>query len=239
MKDKINYDLHIHTCLSPCGDMDMTPNNIINMSVINNMDVIAITDHNTCKNCEAVMRLGKAVGVKVIPGMELCTAEEIHVICLFPDIDNAMQFSLYVNSRLPNIKNDDKVFGEQIIMDENDNVVSKESKLLLNATDIGIYDVYNMISRYSGLVFPSHIDRSSYSILSCLGALPQDLDIALAELTYKADVKEILRNIPRLNNIGLFFNSDAHRLEQLRECGKPLNVQDNKMKPLIDLINKI
>ena len=133
---RIVYDFHIHSCLSPCGDKDMTPQNIVNMAKIMGYDAIALTDHNTCGNCEAVVRIGKEVGITVIPGMELCTSEEVHVVCLFPDCQKANEFSDYVYSTLPHVKNKPNIFGEQIKMDEKDETVGYEEKLLITASGI-------------------------------------------------------------------------------------------------------
>ena len=123
---RIAYDFHIHSCLSPCGDKDMTPQNIVNMSKIMGYDAIALTDHNTTGNCEAVIKVGKEIGLTVIPGMELCTSEEVHIVCLFPDIEKANKFSEYVYSTLPPVKNKPSVFGEQTKMNENDDQIDDE-----------------------------------------------------------------------------------------------------------------
>ena len=123
---KINYDFHIHSCLSPCGDNDMTPQNIVNMAKIMGYDAIALTDHNTSRNCPAVMKVGEEVGITVIPGMDLCTAEEVHIVCLFPELQNALDFSDYVYSTLPPVKNRPSVFGDQLICNEQDEVIGTE-----------------------------------------------------------------------------------------------------------------
>ena len=98
---KVRYDLHIHSCLSPCGDRDMTPNNIVNMALLAGLDMIALTDHNSCKNCPAFLRVAEQAGLVALPGMELCTAEECHVVCLFPTLDAAMAFDAMVETTLP------------------------------------------------------------------------------------------------------------------------------------------
>lgn len=102
---QLTYDFHIHTCLSPCADDDMTPTNIVMMAALKGLDVIAITDHNTCKNCKASIEIGKKNDILVLPGMELTTSEEVHVICLFADLEDAMRFDTYVYERLIKVKN--------------------------------------------------------------------------------------------------------------------------------------
>ena len=112
------YDLHIHSCLSPCGDDDMTPANLVGMAAVKGLDVIALTDHNSCWNCPAALYHGKNYGVTVIPGMELTTAEEVHVICLFPTLEDALAFDAYVYERLLPVPNREDIFGKQQIMDK-------------------------------------------------------------------------------------------------------------------------
>ena len=116
----LSYDLHIHSCLSPCGDDDMTPGNIVGMAAIKGLDVIAVTDHNSCKNCPAVLKLAQEYGVMAIPGMEINTSEEVHAVCLFPELSQAMDFDAYVYERLMRFPNNEAIFGKQQICDEND-----------------------------------------------------------------------------------------------------------------------
>ena len=116
------YDLHIHSCLSPCGDKDMTPANIAGMAAVKGLDVIALTDHNSCRNCPAAMRHAEDLGITLIPGMELTTSEEVHVVCLFPTLEAAMDFDQYVYLHLLPVKNRPDIFGEQLILDEKDQI---------------------------------------------------------------------------------------------------------------------
>ena len=144
------YDLHIHSCLSPCGDMDMTPNNILNMALLKELDLIALTDHNSSKNCPALLRAAEGSGLTVLPGMELTTAEEVHVVCLFPALENAMDFDGYVHERLPDIDNVPEIFGPQQILDWRDEPAGLEQKLLINATTIEISDLPALVRGYGG-----------------------------------------------------------------------------------------
>ena len=158
---KLYYDFHIHSCLSPCGDKDMTPNNIVNFAKIMGYDVIALTDHNTALNCPAVAFLAEENGITFIPGMELCTSEEVHIVCLFYTLEDALKFSEYVKSTMPPIKNKPSVFGEQLICDENDNVIGQENILLVTASGISTEKVVKKVAEYNGICYPAHIDRSS------------------------------------------------------------------------------
>ncbi|MBR5506810.1 MAG: PHP domain-containing protein, partial [Clostridia bacterium] len=158
---KLFYDLHIHSALSPCGDEDMTPNNIVNMAYIKGLDIIAITDHNSAGNARAVMEAGKGV-IKVVPGMEVTTSEEVHTLCLFPDIDSAEDMSKYVRSKMTGIKNQPEIFGRQLIMNSMDEIVGEEENLLVNAVDMDIYEVSAETKKRGGLFIPAHIDKTSY-----------------------------------------------------------------------------
>ena len=120
---ELYYDFHLHSCLSPCGDKDMTPYNLVNMAKILGMDAIALTDHNTAQNCRAALEVGEKIGLTVIPGMELCTSEEVHVVCLFDEVNNAEAFSEHVLSTVPPVKNRPDIFGDQLIMDSGDGII--------------------------------------------------------------------------------------------------------------------
>lgn len=213
---KLYYDFHIHSCLSPCGDADMTPNNIVNMAKLMGYDVIALTDHNTAGNCRAVTEAGKKAGLTVIPGMELCTSEEVHIVCLFKDIDNAESFSDYIKTTVPPIKNKPAIFGEQVFMNENDEVTGTEDILLVTASSVSTSEIVKKVSEYGGICFPAHIDRSSYSIISNLGTIDESFGFNCAEIADMRKYDELKKSFPFLNTIRIFSDSDAHYLENMR-----------------------
>lgn len=216
---KIYYDLHIHSALSPCGDNDMTPNNIVNMSLLKGLEAIAITDHNSCGNVEAVSKVAQD-RILVIPGMEVTTSEEIHTLCYFPDIESAKDMEAFIKKHLPVIENRPDIFGFQYYMDENDEVLEEEKTLLVTATDLSIYDIQkNTLSR-GGIMVPAHIDRSSYSIISNLGAIPPDIDFSTVEITEKN--RDVLYETYEYYNI--ITSSDAHYLENISEAKYYLEV---------------
>lgn len=212
---KLFYDLHLHSCLSPCGDADMTPNNLVNMALLNGMQLIALTDHNSCKNCRAAVEVGERAGLCVVPGMELCTSEEAHVVCLFPTVEAAEAFGGYVAAHSPRIKNKPRIFGEQLILDQEDQELGREEFLLLTAANISVNQVCALTARYGGAAFPAHIDRDSYSVLSSLGELPKEAGFRAAEITAKGDVEALKRLHPELEEMILFLDSDAHYLENM------------------------
>lgn len=209
---RMYYDLHIHSALSPCGDNDMTPNNIVNMSLIKGLDIIAVTDHNSCGNVRAVIEAA-AGRLLVIPGIEIETSEEIHVVCYFPTIECAEEMWKYVKEHMQNIKNREEIYGEQLYMDSEDNIIGKEEILLVTATTLNIYEVFSAAKRFGGIAIPAHIDRSSYSILSNLGFIPPDLEVSALEITPKN--RTALED--KYKNIKIISNSDAHYLENISE----------------------
>lgn len=209
------YDLHIHSCLSPCADEDMTPNNIVNMAVVAGLELIALTDHNSCLNCPAFMELAERAGILAFPGMELTTSEEIHVVCLFPKLDNAMRFGEYVRGRLPYIKNDAGIFGSQTIMNANDVITGREDALLITASEIGIDETPALVRKFGGICFPAHIDRESFSILSVLGAIPDEYGFRALEVSDPARFFSGGANAGLGGRYTIVTSSDAHTLPQI------------------------
>lgn len=233
---KLYYDLHIHSCLSPCGDNDMTPYNLVNLAKLFGYDIIALTDHNSCRNCESAIEIGKSIGITVVPGMELCTSEEIHCICLFEDVESALKFSDFVKTKMPPVKNKEHIFGEQLVMDTKDTVLCKEDILLTLAANISIDELPNIIKDYGGVCYPAHIDRSSYSVISSLGDFPETLDVACFELTPNASEQEYREKYKALENKLLIRSSDAHYLQNMREPEFFVDLYENSAKALIEYL---
>lgn len=233
---KLYYDFHIHSALSPCGDNEMTPKNIVNLAKLYDLDVIAITDHNSSLNCKAIMEAAKEIDLIVIPGMELCTSEEVHIVCLFPTLEKAMEFSNFIKSTLPPIKNKPTVFGEQLVCDENDNVLGFEHTLLITASSISANDVVNVVSKYDGVCFPAHLDRSSYSLISNLGTIDNSFNFKCAEIFDLDSLGELKKNHPYLNNLKILSSSDAHYLENMRLKSEYIEVEEKSINAVIDFL---
>lgn len=214
---KYYYDLHLHSCLSPCGDMDMTPNNIVGMAKLLGLDIIALTDHNSTLNCQAVIKVGKENGLCVIPGMELTTAEEIHVVCLFPTLEKANAFNDYVKAHQMQFENRTDIYGRQVIMNENDEEIEEVKNLLILATDISVMNVKELVSDFDGVCYPAHINRDSMSILSVLGEIPPECDFTTAEISSSGDVEQLKAMHPILNDMLIVKNSDAHYLQNMKD----------------------
>ena len=234
---KLHYDFHIHSCLSPCGDADMTPNNIVNFAKIMGYDAIALTDHNTALNCPAVSKLAEKNGITFIPGMELCTSEEVHIVCLFYSLEDSLNFSEYVKSTMPPIKNKPSVFGEQLICDENDNVIGQEEILLVTASGISTERVVKKVAEYNGICYPAHIDRSSFSILSNLGIINEYFGFKCAEVYDITKEDELKQKHPYLNKLKILSDSDAHYLDNMRIPEQFIDVPDNNIKAILDYLN--
>lgn len=212
---EFSYDLHIHSCLSPCGDDESTPANIAALADLLGLDIVALTDHNSCKNCPAFFKAAKQYSFLPIAGMELTTEEEIHVVCLFESLEKAMKFDGYVSEKILPIPNKPEIFGNQFIMDSEDNVCGTEEICLLNATSIDLYSLVNVIGDFGGICFPAHIDRSSFSLLSSLGFMPEDLGFRTVEVRYKEAVDNLKKQHPYLHGCKIVHNSDAHTLENI------------------------
>jgi 3',5'-nucleoside bisphosphate phosphatase len=222
---EIYVDLHIHTSLSPCADNDMTPNNIVNMAKIKGLDAIAITDHNSCENVCACMKVGKTADIIVIPGMELQTKEEIHLLCLFKDLNSALEFQEYVYNHFPYIENVVDIFGQQLIIDSSDNIIGHKRSLLLSSADISLDDAITNVQRLGGICIPAHVDREAYSIINNLGFIPDYLNIRTIEVS-----KKYSGEYGRFKTIR---DSDAHYLFDILERETCLNVPSKSIQEIL------
>lgn len=211
------YDLHLHSCLSPCGDDDMTPANLVGMAVVKGLDVIALTDHNSCLNCPAALYHGEQYGITVIPGMELTTREEVHVICLFAQLDDALSFDAYIAKRLIPFPNREDIFGKQQVMNEKDEVVGTREHLLINATSVSFDEVFSLAESFHGIAYPAHVDKNTTSLISNLGFVPPESTFTCAEFHDFKNLHRLRREHPYLGHCSVICCSDAHYLEDIHE----------------------
>lgn len=196
----------------------MTPANIAGMARVLGLDIIALTDHNSVKNCGATMRAAAAYGVVCLPGMEMTTQEEIHLVCLFDTLAAAMELDGIVSARLPDIQNRPDIFGEQRILDEEDALLGLEPKLLLNATDIPLEEAAQIVAALGGVCYPAHIDRPSNSVTAALGVFPDEPHFANFEVSRRGDALALQRLYPNLAGRRAVFSSDAHYLTDISEA---------------------
>ncbi len=222
MRAKVGYrcDLHIHSCLSPCADLLMTPGNIIKEAIRLGLDCIAITDHNTAGNVEVAMKLARESGLEVIPGMEMETKEEVHLLCFFPVLESLMEWEKVVEAGLPRQKNNEEVLGFQILTDCNDQYVAKEERMLATATQLSFAEALDNVTRLGGTVIPSHVDRPVNSIIGQLGFIPPDSGISTVEISRNAELSSLVSNHPYLKEFFLITGSDSHYLHDIGRCGQ-------------------
>ena len=224
--NKYFYDLHIHSCLSPCGDDDMTPNNIAGMAALNGLNIVALTDHNSCKNCPAFFEACKKHGLIAIAGMELSSAEDIHFVCLFPELDQAMAFDKVIEGHLPKIQNRVDIFGNQLILDGDDEQIGTEDNLLITATDLWAADAISLARSFGAHVRPAHIDRSSNGIVSILGDIPKEYGFNFVEFNDKDNIKSLFRDYPSIDGCSTIVSSDAHHLWDINEAENFFEIDD-------------
>ena len=235
---KLRYDLHLHSCLSPCGADDMTPANMVGMCRLAGLDVIALTDHNTTGNCRAFCRAAERMGLLALPGMELTTREEVHVVCLFPELEQAEGFGEEVYRHLPERENDPAVFGCQILMDDQDLVLGEEERLLAGSTDLSMEQAAALVRRWGGLAYPAHIDRPSFSLISNLGFWSPEPGFPLAELSPRADQAE-WRKRPDLRGVPFVVSSDAHYLHEIPDASHTLSTAERTPQAVIDALEHL
>jgi predicted metal-dependent phosphoesterase TrpH len=204
----------------------MTPANIAGMAMLNGLNIIALTDHNSARNCPAFFHHAKKYGLVPIPGMELTTAEDIHVVCLFRSLCDALSFDEFVSKRRPDYKNKPDIFGHQYLMDENDEIIGEEDTLLINASDISIDEAFDEVSKRGGVCIPAHIDRTSNGIISVLGAFPPEPEFTSYELNKKDSQEEYIEKFPILSPLVHTVSSDAHRLCDIREADFSIELFD-------------
>jgi len=220
----VYYDLHIHTALSPCAEDDMTPNDIIGMALLNGIDLLAVTDHNSLANAEAVIKAAKAAQEKskkeliVLPGIEVSTSEEVHVLCLFSDIKSAQSFETELAPFFSTLSNRVNIFGNQILFDENDRVTGEMERMLIAPTSISFDMLHQLAHKHNGAFIPAHIDRDSFSVISNLGFLPPHLLINTIEISHGG----VENGFDKLNaklyaDKKMVFSSDAHQLWSINE----------------------
>lgn len=233
---RYTYDFHIHSCLSPCADNDMTPSNIAGMATLAGVQIMALTDHNTVKNCPAFFKAAKQNGIIPIAGMELTTAEDIHAVCLFETLEEAMVFGEEIEKHRILIKNRTDIFGDQLIMDEEDNVIGTDEYLLSNATDISIDGVLKLVESFNGVCYPAHVDRTSNGIIATLGDFPPYPKFKAAEFHDKAKTEEYREKYTELRDKRLLISSDAHYLWDIRDADDFIEIDDEPYSS--DLVRK-
>ncbi len=199
--------------------------------------MIALTDHNSCKNCEAFLKACEFYGIMGVPGMELTTEEEVHVICLFPTLSDAMRFDEMVYERILDIKNDERIFGRQLVMNEEDEVIRHIDRLLISATDISFDDTYDLVHKYNGIMYPAHVDKRTTSLISQLGFVPPDAKFKTAEFKNLANLHEYRKNHPYFNDCKIISSSDAHYLKDINQPVNTIFLEEKSRESLLSYLD--
>lgn len=224
-------DLHIHSCLSPCADDDMTPANICGMAYIKGLEAIAVTDHNSAENLPYAAEAAKQYHLIMLPGIEITTKEEVHLLAYFNDVETALSFGRMLREHLPSLRNNPAYFGNQIIMDENDRIIGNEDKLLIGAADLSLKECTELIRSVNGAAVPAHINRGANGLLVNMGMLPEDPVF---------DTLEISKDIPVDSKVTvnrkILHSSDAHNLGNISEAVFDLPTKDHTLQALLDAI---
>ncbi len=223
---RVYCDLHLHSCLSPCGDDGMTPATAAGMAKLAGLEVAALTDHNTVRNCPAFFKACAAYGIGALAGMELTTAEDIHLVCLFRDCAAAEVFETALAPYRVHIRNRPEFFGRQLVTDENDAVLYEEPDLLPNAMQLPLEEAFALTQNCGGVCYPAHIDRESNGILAVLGTFPEKPAFRHFELHDLTKLPVLLEEFPQLNGLQQLYGSDAHRPQDVPDRQFFLEVPD-------------
>lgn len=222
-------DLHIHSCLSPCGDNDMTPGNILGMAVVKGLEIVAISDHNAARNLPAAEKIAAAYGLLLVPAIEITTSEEVHMLGYFPDVQTAVDFGAMLKTHLPPKKNKPAFFGEQLVMNEDDEVIDHEDALLIGATDLSLEDCAAKVREVGGVPVPAHINRGSNGLLVNLGMMPPSPTFTTVE---------VWRHLPcplePMENKHVLHSSDAHYLQDIQEPEFSLRLPEKSVASLLE-----
>ena len=208
-------DLHIHTCLSPCGSLDMTPGNIIREACKKNLAIIAIADHNSAENSAAVIAAARETALCVIPGIEVTTQEEAHIVGLFDSVEDALSMQELVYQNLQPGENDENTFGIQVMANELDEVEGINKRLLIGATGLRVEEVVHGIHERQGLAIAAHIDRPSFSLISQLGLIPEGLNLDALEISKQITLRQAQAQFGADPGFPFIAASDAHRLDEI------------------------
>ncbi|NCA85579.1 MAG: PHP domain-containing protein [Clostridia bacterium] len=211
-------DLHIHTLLSPCGSLEMSPRNIVAAAVARGLDIIGITDHNSTRHCQVIHTLAAENNIAVLCGAEVTSSEEVHCLAFMPDFERLQLFENYLQEHLQDFPNDPKAFGDQVQIDENEEIVYQEERLLIMAIDQNIDDIEQQVHALGGIFIPAHINRPAFGLISQLGFVPPDLNYDALELSRHVTTKDFVRAYPQLADKTFIRSSDAHYVEDIGRC---------------------
>lgn len=207
-------DLHVHTVVSPCADVEMIPPLIVQEALDRGINLIAITDHNSSANVEAVQRAARETDLTVLPGMELQTKEEVHLLCLFDALEQLACWQEVVDAHLPELENNIEYFGEQFVVDETGEFIRRETRLLLTSANISLEAAVTEVLKLGGIAIPAHVNRTAFSLLANLGFVPPGVPFAALEISRHLTPTQAREKFPQLKQYPLLQNGDVHRLDE-------------------------
>ncbi|MFC1619571.1 PHP domain-containing protein [Candidatus Neomarinimicrobiota bacterium] len=210
----VRADLHIHSCLSPCAELEMSPKSIMERAISEGLDLIAICDHNSAENVTAVIEAASQTSLEVLPGMEITSKEEVHVVGLFDRPMDALQVQTLVYEHIEG-ENDESVFGQQVVVDADGNVTGYNNRLLIGATDLSLEEIVQAVHDQNGLAVAAHIDREGFGIIGQLGFIPENLNLDALEISSRMSLKEAPSTFEAYNNYPFITSSDAHVLSDI------------------------
>ncbi len=218
-------DLHIHSCLSPCGDDEMRPHVIVNQALAMGLDMIAICDHNSAENIAAFMSVGSEKGLTVLPGMEVTSKEEIHLLALFDKREDCLALQDLIYQNLPG-ENVEEVFGRQIVVNERDETIGINRKMLIGATLLSLEQIVSAVGSLRGITIASHIDRQAFSLLGQLGFIPEGISLDGLEISARTSQEEAQKRFHSYRSYSFVRFSDAHTLQDIGENITPFLLEE-------------
>ena len=211
---RFRVDLHVHTVLSPCAEVAMIPPLIVQQALEQKIDLIAITDHNASANVDAVQKAAEGTGLTVLPGMEVQSREDVHLLTLFETLDALKIWQKEVDGALPEKHNNSDLFGEQFVVDETGAFLHSEPRLLLTSTHFSIDEIIGRVRELGGIVIPAHVERTTYGLLPTLGLIPEQWNLSALEISRRISPEKAVETFPALQKYSLIQNGDVHRLDE-------------------------
>ncbi len=237
MPEIIKADFHIHSCLSPCGSLEMSPRAIVKRAKEQGLNLIALTDHNTARNCPTFKNICAEEKIHCLFGLEVNTLEEVHTLCLFDDLDQALALDEYIYQNLPAIENIPEKLGDQVIVNENNEIVDVVKKYLGTATYLSIDTIAEKVLDNGGLFIPAHVNRGMFSLTSQLGFIPENENFSALEI-YKTTFLKNTPPLPNTHNYPLISNSDAHYLEAIGTIWNEFELEEISIKNIAKILKE-
>ncbi|MGQ9585514.1 MAG: PHP domain-containing protein [Anaerolineae bacterium] len=208
-------DLHVHTVASACAEVEMIPPLIAQRAWELGLNLLGVADHHSVENVEAVQQAARPFNITILPGMEVQTREEVHILCLFDRMDAAWRWQEMIWAHLPSLPNREEFFGAQYVVDPEGRHVRTNGRLLQTSTDLSFEQVVRQADAWDGLAIPAHVDRPGFSLFANLGMIPPGVELAGVEISRQITAEEARRRFPPLRGLGLVQSGDAHRLEEM------------------------